>query len=100
MAEKENFRFKELRLSVHSVARMFERGISELEIEELISHGEIIENYPDDEPDPSFLIFGTVKKRPLHVVVGLNSKDQRLTVVTIYEPNLFKFEKDFKTRKK
>lgn len=99
MSEKSNFRFKELRLSVHCVTRMFERGISEMDMEELIASGEIIENYPDDRPDPSFLIFGIVKGRPLHIVVGLNEKDQRLIVITLYEPNLLKFEKDFKTRK-
>lgn len=100
MEKKINFQFSELRLSVHSVERMFEREISENDIEELIDQGEIIESYPDAMPDPCFLVFGIVNKRPLHLVVGLNQEEQRLTVITLYEPNLSKFEEDFKTRRK
>jgi hypothetical protein len=100
MGKKVNFKFTELRLSVHSVERMFERNISENDIEELVHRGEIIETYHDAMPDPCFLVFGMVNKRPLHLVVGLNEKEQRLTVVTLYEPNLSKFEKDYKTRRK
>jgi len=69
-------------------------------MEELIAMGQIIQSYPDDSPDPSFLLLGTVKGRPLHVVVALNNEAQRCTVVTLYEPDLLKFEKDFKTRRK
>lgn len=79
---------------------MFERNISEEEIEYLLTYGEVIEHYPNDTPDPSYLLFGMVDKRPLHVVVGLCLEAERSTIITLYEPDMRKFESDFKTRKK
>lgn len=44
--------------------------IEDEEVFEAVSAGKIVENYPEDEPYPSCLIYGkTSKKRPLHVVV-------------------------------
>jgi len=43
------------------------------EVFEAISSGKIIENYPEDEPYPSCLIYGrTTKNRPLHAVCALS----------------------------
>ena len=64
----------------------------------ILEEPEIIEDYPDDFPHPSCLIFGyTVEKRVIHVVV---SKDEdNIGIITAYIPNLQKFEADLKTRK-
>jgi len=46
-----------------------EDNISEKELIEAILGGEIIENYTDDKPFPSCLVFGrTGEDRPIHVV--------------------------------
>lgn len=43
---------------------MQERDISRADVKNCIMHGEIIEDYPDDFPHPSCLIFGyTVIKK-------------------------------------
>ncbi len=62
--------------------------IREHEVYEAIRTGEVIENYPDDTPYPSMLIFGTtISGRPLHVVCAYNP-DQDLGIkVTVYQPN-------------
>ncbi len=95
-----DFLRKELVFSDHAVGRMFERSISAEDIEHVLAHGEVIEEYPDDRPDPSFLLFARVGGRPLHVVIGWNEPDQRCTVITLYEPDVRKFEPDFKTRRR
>lgn len=79
---------------------MFERRIAEEEVEAVLSFGEIIESYHNDTPDPSFLIFKKTDGRPLHIVVGWNASKARITVITLYEPDLRKFELDLKTRRK
>ena len=68
------------------------------DVESCLQTGEIIENYPDDLPHPSCLIFGRTKENKiLHIVVGSDSTT--LFFITAYFPNTDKFEKDLKTRK-
>ena len=82
----------------HCLERMQERGISIDDVESCLLTGEIIENYPDDFPHPSCLIFGyTNGNKILHIVVGADNST--LFFITAYFPDIDKFEKDLKTRK-
>lgn len=70
------------------------------EVLEAIDTGEIIEEYPDDQPYPSCLIFGRTRAaRPLHIVCAPVLTEQRLIVITIYQPDPARWEADFKRRK-
>ena len=61
--------------------------------------GEIIEDYPDDFPNPSCLIFGyNVNGRILHIVAGCDNIN--IYIITAYYPDTKKFEDDLKTRRK
>ncbi len=42
----------------HAVKRMTERFISRLDVEQAVSQGEIIEDYPNDKYGPSCLVVG------------------------------------------
>ena len=79
----------------HALQRILKRGISQDEVIKALMTGEIIEDYPDDYPNPSGLILGGNK---LHVVCGVD--DDRLWIITAYRPNPDKWENDLKTRKK
>ena len=82
----------------HCLERMQERDISINDVESCLQTGEIIEDYPDDFPHPSCLIFGYTKdNKILHIVVGSNS--DVIFFITAYYPSTDKFEKDLKTRK-
>ena len=82
----------------HCFERMQERDISINDVETCLQTGEIIEDYPDDFPHPSCLIFGYTKKNKiLHIVVGSNG--DTIFFITAYYPNTDKFEMDLKTRK-
>lgn len=78
----------------HAWQRIIQRNIEPQEVTDAIATGEIIENYPDDYPYPSFLLLGGDK---LHVVCGIG--EGRLWIITAYRPSLDKWENDLKTRK-
>ncbi len=89
-----------IKYSNHAIEFMAMRGIKEQEVNQVIRDGEVIEEYPDDQPLPSKLLFATIDKRPIHVVLGFEAVSGICIVVTTYEPDFDKFESDFKTRKK
>lgn len=66
--------------------------ICEDEVYEAVLSGKIIENYPEDEPYPSCLIYGrTSRKRPLHIVCAFSMDEDLSVVITVYEPILKKW---------
>lgn len=65
-----------------------EDDISEKELAEAILNGEIIEDYPNDKPFPSCLIFGrTGEGRPMHGVCAYSKEDIAI-IITTYEPDI------------
>ena len=81
----------------HAIQRMFERDILESDVEETIKNGEIIEEYPDDKPYPSFLAIGR-EERPLHVVYAKNDEANEIIIITAYYPDKEKWSDDYKKR--
>lgn len=89
---------KHIVYSVHALERLQERGIFRKDVVNTLATGEIIEQYPDDYPYPSCLVFGmTTKNERLHVVCACNG--DTLKIITAYCPTLDKFQSDYKTRK-
>jgi hypothetical protein len=77
-----------------------EDDISERELVEAISNGEIIEDYLDDKPFPSCLIFGrTEEGRVIHVVCAYSNEDNITIIITTYEPNINRWI-DYKYRRR
>ncbi len=76
---------------------MFERDISEDDVEDAILNGKIIEKYPNDTPYPSFLVLKEGKK-PLHVVYAKDILNKQIIVITAYNPSKDKLNKDFTKR--
>jgi hypothetical protein len=73
-------------------------SISDQEIYEAVCNGEVIEEYPDDAPYPSVLIFGTTSNsRPLHAVCAYNNEDSEAVIVTVYQPDPNRWE-DYRRR--
>ena len=77
---------------------MFEREISPDDVLDVVRTGEIIKEYPDDRPYPSYLILKFVNNRPIHTVISKSDKDELCFVVTVYEPDLSIWAKDYKTK--
>jgi len=75
-----------------------ERMISTGEIRQVIEHGEIIEDYPEDARGHSCLILGYGKSdRPIHVVCA--NKEDYLAIITAYLPDEMEWVDGFKTRR-
>lgn len=84
---------------VHAIQRMFQRRVSEEEVEQVVTVGETIETYPDDKPFPSRLMLGWIGSRPVHVVVADNVAAQEAIIITVYQPDAEEWEAGFKRRK-
>ncbi len=74
----------EILISHHARIRMFERNVSTDNLISIISSGEIIEEYSDDEPCPSVLIMGFIDTVAYHTVIAICEDHMR--VITVYIP--------------
>lgn len=84
----------------HALRRMLERNINRAAVVEVITEGEQIRHYADDRPFPSSLFLGSVHDRVVHVIAALDADDQRVYVISAYEPDPEVFEPDHRTRKR
>ncbi|MCL2225667.1 MAG: DUF4258 domain-containing protein [Defluviitaleaceae bacterium] len=83
----------------HISLRLRERKLKRADILNCVKNGKIIEQYPNDTPYPSCLIFGyTINNQPLHIVCGLDF-GKLCCMITAYVPNLDTWQSDFQTRK-
>ncbi len=95
---REYYNKKRVFMSQHASNRCIERGITQKDIKHCIMTGEIIEQYPEDFPWPSCLIFGYGEKNIiLHVVASDNGEFSK--IITAYIPDSTKFKDDLKTRR-
>ena len=83
----------------HAIERLFEREISDDDVEKCVIDGIVIEKYIDDKPYPSFLVLGYENndlKKPLHVVYAKD--DENIIIITAYRPDKDKWVDDYKKR--
>ena len=95
---KEFVRTGKIRCTNHCIVRLFQRNISQEDIENALLNGEIIEEYENDYPYPSCLVYGIdLNNKVLHVICG--TSETELWVITAYYPDNIKWKDDLKTRK-
>jgi len=95
---REYYRQEKVIITIHAQERLRQRGIKAKDVRNCVMTGEIIEQYPDDFPFPSCLIFGkTINGKILHVVASDEGTGSR--IITAYFPDNIKFEDDLKTRR-
>jgi hypothetical protein len=72
--------------------------LQDAEIHQVIRHGEIIEDYPNDRRGHSCLMTGQGKAaRPIHVVCAPQA--ERLVIITAYLPDATEWDAEFRRRK-
>ena len=86
-----------VKFTEHFKIRLKERGILFSHVKQALMSGEIIEEVPNDQPNPSVLILGYANNIPLHIAVGVD--DDLLWLITAYVPSCDLWENDNKTRK-
>ncbi|NIM12048.1 MAG: DUF4258 domain-containing protein [Candidatus Aminicenantes bacterium] len=88
---KKSFKLDKVLYTGHAKDEMGEEEFGEIkenEVFEAVVDGKVIENYPDDKPYPSCLIYGkTLSARPLHVVCAYSEEDEMTVIVTVYQPH-------------
>ena len=78
---------------------MFERDVSVKRVRQAIETGETIEVYSSEMPEPSRLILGLQGKRPFHVVTVEDQQTNVTSIITVYIPDSYRWNKDFKSRR-
>lgn len=87
-----------LRWTNHVYIRLIQRSISTEDVESALLSGEIIEEYPQDYPYPSYLVLGLrVSGEYIHVVCGLSPTE--LWIITTYVPDKSEWSDDLRIRK-
>jgi hypothetical protein len=84
-------------IKLHALQRINERGILPSEIKEALLECSVVEDYPDDKRGHSCLLWGKTREgNDLHLVCGLT--DETVWVITIYEPDMGKWETPLRRR--
>ncbi|MFH1076047.1 MAG: DUF4258 domain-containing protein [Pseudomonadota bacterium] len=84
----EAIRHDRIRIADHADEEAQTDHLSFDEIFVSVFQGEIIEDYPDDRPYPSCLIYGaTFSKEPIHSVWAYNYDSRWAVLVTVYRPD-------------
>lgn len=78
--------FKTLLISKHARKRILERDISYKEIYTALKKGEVLKEYPDENPYPCYLIYNTWRRKPLHLVIAYDEMEKVCILVTVYRP--------------
>ena len=87
-----------IRWTNHAIIRLFQRNITQEDIQSAILNGEIIEEYENDYPYASCLVYGiNIENKVLHIVCGMNESE--LWIITAYYPDNVSWENDLKTRR-
>lgn len=96
----EAIRHNRMRITDHADE---EAGSDELSFDEIffsVLQGEVIEDYPDDKPYPSCLIYGdSFKGDPIHSVWAFNEETKWAVLITVYRPDPERWV-DWRTRRK
>ena len=72
-------------ISLHAAEEALADYITRAEIETVLQHAQLVENYPEWWLGPSCLVHGqTEAGRDLHIVVSYS--ELPITILTVYEP--------------
>jgi len=90
---------KNLYFSRHAFERMFQRGIDPDMVMRVIASGEVVADYPDDQPFPSALLLGFHVGNPIHAVVAQDPVTGDCHLVTAYRPDPLIWDEAFTKRR-
>ncbi|MDA1191942.1 MAG: DUF4258 domain-containing protein [Candidatus Poribacteria bacterium] len=88
----------DIRVGSHARRAMLEDDITFEIIVHVLRHGDAIEDYPNDERGPSYLVLGFWDDLPIHVCAA--NKDAYTFVITTYRPDPARWDHRFRLRRK
>ena len=78
---------------------MFLRRISEVDVRHALENGDIIQEYPEDQPYPSRPVLGWRGSQPIQLVVADNIDEREIVVITGYQPDPAQWETDIRRKR-
>lgn len=103
IAKKNELDFTASRIlwSHHSIERKRNLGLTRTDIEQSLKNAGVIEDYGVvGRPMPDCLVLSFIKKKPIHSVVAVDVEEERIIIVTVYQPTRERWTNDWKKRKK
>jgi hypothetical protein len=87
--------------SRHAIVEMVKDDLTRSEVEQALDQCEIIEDYlPGHRPLPDCLVLAYLsEKRPLHAVIAIDERIDRIFIITVYLPSSERWQDDWRTRK-
>ena len=92
-------RREQIKFTDHARLEMEKDGISADDVLNAIENGKVIEDYVNDRPFPSCLLYGKSDKNQIHVVCALPQHVNMLIIVTVYIPDPMRWI-EFERRRK
>jgi hypothetical protein len=84
----DDIRHNRIRITDHADEEAQTDRLSFDEIFISVFQGEVIEDYPDDKPYPSCLVYGeTFRREPVHSVWAYNQENRWAVLITVYRPD-------------
>jgi len=83
-----SIRYRRIKITDHALEETENDELSFDEVYFSVLHGKVIEDYPNDKPYPSCLIYGnTFNGNPVHSVWAYNEQNQWSVLITVYRPH-------------
>lgn len=73
-------------LTTHAQQRMGLRQVSHEDLKFIIATGDVVEEYPDNQPDPKVLFMAFVRGEPLYVSCAFDDSYAYIVTVHRYDP--------------
>ena len=91
--------YDQLIFGVHAIRRMFEHKITDTDVRDVLERGDIIEELTLDPHAIKRIHMALCDTRPIHVVVIDDAEVLRTEIVTVYEPDLDRWQPGFRRRR-
>jgi len=91
--------YDQLIFGSHAIRRMFEHRISDVDVRDVLERGDIIEEFELDPHATKRIYFAVCDSRPIHIVTIDDDQLMESQIVTVYEPDLERWEPGFRKRR-
>jgi hypothetical protein len=87
--------------SFHALSKLRTAELRKVFIEASLRNAVLVEDYPDHgRPLPDCLLLGFIGDTPIHIVAAIDVNMDRIFIITLYRPDIKRWENDWKRRKR
>ena len=87
--------------SFHAINKLRIERLRKAHVEAALKDAVLIEDYQDHGRSlPDCLLLGFIEDNPVHIVAAIDIEIDRIFIITVYRPDIMRWENDWKRRKK